>query len=114
MRDNGQRRSNIHDGVKVGIQAEGCEKLHFHSTKGNSFHKPVASYGQSTSNTEEVVGGEVERQTHLIFMRFQFHFLLGFGMLMKMSVHFILSMGVTQYNSVSCKVRQIYAGSLHL
>jgi len=55
----------------------------------------------------------MEQQTHLIFMTFYPHFLLSFKILMKMSIHLILSMGVAQYNLILCEVKRIYAGSLY-
>lgn len=61
-----------------------------------------------------MVGGEMEQQTHLIFMTFYPHFLLGFKILTKMSIYLILSMGVAQCNSVLCKVKLVYAGSVYL
>lgn len=40
--------------------------------------------------------GEMEQQTHLVFMIFYPHFLLGFKILMKISIPLILSMGLAQ------------------
>lgn len=49
MRDDGQRRSNMRDGVDV--QAEGCEELHFQSTKGTHFTNQLLVMAKSAHQT---------------------------------------------------------------
>lgn len=56
----------------------------------------------------------MDQQTLLTLMTFYPRFLLCFKILVKMSIHLILSLGVACYNSVLCKVKHIYAGSLYL